>query len=172
MLLKSDFFQRPTLTVAEELLGQILCREKPSGGSIRAVITEVEAYDGHDDKASHASRGMTPRNEIMFDTGGYWYVYLCYGVHWMLNITTGEKGYPAAVLIRGLDIIQGPGRVTKHLEIDKSLNKKKANPNTQLWIESSPISIPQKAIQRTPRIGVDYAGPEWSKKDYRFVLNT
>jgi DNA-3-methyladenine glycosylase len=68
---------------------------------LRLLINEVEVYDGHDDLASHASKGKTKRTEIMFGPPGYWYVYLCYGVHWMLNLVTREQDYPAAILIRG-----------------------------------------------------------------------
>ena len=99
-VLEEAFFDRPTLTVAEELLGKNLCREV--NGEIRRMrICEAEAYDGPDDKACHAHRGKTPRNEVMFGAAGRWYVYLCYGIHWMLNAVTGPADYPAAVLIRG-----------------------------------------------------------------------
>ena len=132
-------------------------------------ITEVEAYVGFSDRASHASRGMTPRNRVMFGPPGVWYVYFTYGMHWMANIVTGRKGYPAAILIRGVKGISGPARVTKHFGIDKRFNNKRAMPANGLWIEDRGVRIPSRQVKRSPRIGVNYAGP-WSKKLWRFYL--
>mgnify|MGYP001481025296 FL=1 len=99
-LLGPEFLNRPVLTVAEELLGNHICSEI-EGVVERHIITEVEAYDGHEDKACHAHKGKTPRNAIMFGPAGHWYIYLCYGMHWLLNIVTGPENYPAAILFRG-----------------------------------------------------------------------
>ena len=99
------------------------------------MIIEVEAYDGFHDKASHAARGKTKRNAPMFGHAGHWYVYFTYGMHWMLNIVTGKKGYPAAVLIRGVNGIHGPARLTKKLKIDGKFDDLPANRKTGLWIE-------------------------------------
>lgn len=134
------------------------------------MITEVEAYDGFKDKASHASRGKTKRNQVMFGEAGCFYIYLTYGIHWMLNVVTGPKDYPAAVLIRGTDKVGGPARLTKFLKIDKILNSKKAELKTGLWFEDRGVKISDKQISITPRIGVAYAGSVWSKKKYRFLL--
>ncbi|OGF82130.1 hypothetical protein A2924_00380 [Candidatus Giovannonibacteria bacterium RIFCSPLOWO2_01_FULL_44_16] len=109
-VLNGKFFERPALKVAEELLGKYLCRQIPGSPTSRGsrtskiclMITEVEAYVGPEDKASHASRGRTPRNGPMFGRAGQWYVYFTYGIHWMLNVVTGPKDFPAAVLIRGV----------------------------------------------------------------------
>ena len=79
------------------------------------MITEVEAYDGERDRTCHARFGRTPRSEVLYGAGGVWYVYLCYGVHEMLNLVVGPAGWPAAVLIRGVDGITGPGRLTRAL---------------------------------------------------------
>lgn len=168
-ILTKSFFERPTCIVAEELLGKFLVMKK-SQKEITLMITEVEAYDGVKDKASHAHRGKTDRNSIMFSEAGYWYVYLVYGMHHMLNIVTGDKDYPAAVLIRGIEGISGPGRVTKHLGISQHHNKKKAELDSGLWIEDRGVKVNKKNIKKTPRVGVEYAGPVWSKKLYRFVL--
>ena len=110
--LHEDFFCRDTLIVAEELLGKFLVRKTPDG-ILAGMITEVEAYDGPLDKACHAHRGKTPRNAPMFGPGGFFYVYFVYGMHWMLNVVTGEAGDPAAVLIRGIQGWDGPGKLTK-----------------------------------------------------------
>jgi DNA-3-methyladenine glycosylase len=164
------FFKKPTLEVAKGLLGKVLVRQS-GGRELKAVITEVEAYDGPLDLASHASRGLTPRTKVMFGPPGTWYVYFTYGMHWMLNIVTREKGYPAAILIRSTDLASGPGRLTKRLKIDKKLNGKPAKRASGLWIEDSGIHISQSKIKKSPRIGVDYAGPIWSKKHWRFYIS-
>ena len=137
---------------------------------MRLEITEVEAYDGLRDQASHASCGQTPRNSPMFGEAGRWYVYFTYGMHWMLNVVTGPKGYPAAVLIRGAKEVIGPARLTKYLRIDSRFNNKPAVPETGLWLEKGK-EIPHKRIRRTPRIGVAYAGKRWAEKPYRFFIH-
>ena len=168
-VIKKNFFERPALIVARDLLGKYLVRKE--GKNITAVqITEVEAYDGPHDMASHAYRGKTARNEIMFGKAGYFYIYLVYGMHWMLNVVTGESGYPAAILIRGIHKINGPARLTKFLHINKSHNGKAAKKKNGLWFEDRGEIINGKRIIKTSRIGVNYAGPIWSKKLYRFVL--
>lgn len=166
-LLTQGFFEQSTLLAAEQLLGKFLVRDgKPF------MITEVEAYDGFEDKASHASRGETPRNKVMFNDAGVWYVYFVYGMHHLLNIVTSVKGYPAAVLIRGVEGISGPARLTKVLGIDWQMNEQKAVPKSGLWIEDRGIIIAKSHIEKTPRIGVAYAGEEWAGKPWRFVLKT
>ncbi|MDB5239078.1 MAG: 3-methyladenine glycosylase [Candidatus Parcubacteria bacterium] len=167
-----SFFKRPTLAVAKDLIGCRLVRRRGDGTIERHMITETEAYDGHDDLASHASKGRTPRTDIMFGPGGYWYVYLIYGMYWMLNVVTGPKDYPAAVLIRGLEGISGPGRLTKALGISHAQNKKPVSKKSDLWIEGPMKKIPPGMIEKTARIGIDYAGPLWTEKEYRFVLKS
>ena len=135
------------------------------------MITETEAYDGFKDKASHARRGKTARNYPMFGEAGRWYVYFTYGMHWMLNIVTEPKDYPAAVLIRAVERISGPARLTKFLKIDKRFNNKLAVRKTGLWIEDRGIKFQNSNIKKTPRIGVSYA-EEWAKKKYRFIIKT
>jgi len=168
-ILGQKFFARPTLKVAETLLGKFIVRRQGKK-EIALKISEVEAYDGPADKASHASRGKTERNKVMFGEAGFFYVYFVYGNHYMLNIVTGKKDYPAAILIRGAGEIKGPGRLTKFLKIDKKFNGKKANKKTGLWFEDRGIRIKKEEIKRTPRIGVSYAGPVWAKKPYRFLI--
>jgi DNA-3-methyladenine glycosylase len=168
-VIPQKFFNGDTRKVAQELLGKFLVR-RIGNREISGMITEVEAYDGVHDKASHASRGKTPRTEIMFGKPGYFYVYLTYGMHFMLNIITREHGYPAGILIRGVKEISGPGRLTKQFKIDKKLNGKPAIRSSGLWFEDRGVEIRSKQIKRTPRIGVAYAGPVWSQKLWRFVL--
>jgi DNA-3-methyladenine glycosylase len=202
--LAREFFHKPALSVARRILGKFLVRRRrgPSsrkatkGKQIALMITEVEAYDGPDDKASHASRGLTPRTKIMFGEAGYFYVYFTYGMHWLVNIVTGPKGYPAAILLRagrttdGKDI-NGPARLAKYLKIDKRFNGKPASRRIGLWFEDRPhtrteilkklaasrrspfgVGVKQFKIVAGKRVGVDYAGPIWSKKPYNFKLIT
>ncbi len=173
--LDSAFFNRDTLTVARELLGRVLVR-KINGKTITLVVSEVEAYDGFGDKASHAHRGETKRNSVMFGPAGVFYIYLIYGFHWMLNIVTGAKRYPAAVLIRAGytetgEHINGPGRLTKYLKIDKGLNGLSVGKKSGLWIEDRGVEVAPRDIIAGPRIGVAYAG-EWAKKPYNFKLRS
>lgn len=168
-VLGKAFFNRPTLDVARELLGKQLCRRLHSGKIIRARICETEAYDGLEDRASHASKGPTTRNVVMFGPPGRTYIYLCYGVHWLLNITTREQGYPAAVLIRAVAGVEGPGRLTKHFQISSALNNQLLTRVGGLWVEASSDEIRAEEIVAKPRVGVDYAGAEWATIPWRFV---
>ena len=163
------FFDRPTVDVARELLGKQLCRRLDSGKIIRARICETEAYDGFEDRASHAHKGATTRNVVMFGPPGRAYIYLCYGVHWLLNITTREKGYPAAVLIRGVEGVEGPGRLTKHFQVNSAFNNQLLTRVGGLWIEDLGTEVSAGEISATPRVGVDYAGAEWAAMPWRFV---
>jgi DNA-3-methyladenine glycosylase len=169
-VLAPEFFNRDTALVAKELLGKFLVRNI-DGQEISAMILETEAYDGHDDLASHASRGKTGRNSVMFGQPGHLYVYLCYGVHEMLNVVTREKDYPAAVLIRAVLGYNGPGKLTKYLKINRSLQGKLAGKESGLWFEDRQVSVVTSNILAQSRIGVAYAGPVWSSKKLRFVLS-
>ena len=155
--------------MARQLLGKHLVARTPEG-VVRLEVREVEAYLGSHDLACHGSRGMTRRNATMFGPAGCWYVYLCYGMHWMLNIVTGKSGEPAAVLLRGAGTVSGPGRLTKALGIDRSLDGAVAVPEAGVWFEDAGVSVPARRISRTPRIGIGYAG-EWVEKPLRFVLD-
>ncbi len=167
-VLAAEFFARPALIVARELIGKVLVRRR-GRREIAAIIHETEAYTGPHDLAAHGSKGRTARTEVMFGPAGNWYVYFIYGIHWMLNVVTDDVEHPAAVLIRGAGEWTGPARLTKALAIDKRLNAKPAARTSGLWIEDRAIRVPRGAVQRTPRIGVDYAGA-WAAKPYRFVM--
>jgi DNA-3-methyladenine glycosylase len=164
---EKDFFTRDVLDIAENILGCRLIR-KIDGKKMGFLITEVEAYRGEEDLACHARRGKTPRTMTMYEKGGILYVYLIYGIHWMLNIVTGESEEPQALLIRGLSGIEGPGRLTKKLEIDQSFNGVDITESDEIWVENN--FIPNKVINSYPRIGVEYAGDYYSKIPWRFVL--
>lgn len=164
--LTADFFQRDVLDVAPDLLGKILVRQFPDGLIKRFIITEVEAYRGEEDLACHASKGRTPRTEVMYWPGGYIYVYLIYGIHFMLNFVTEHEGIPQAVLIRGIDQIIGPGRVSKLLHISKEHNKTNLFTSAELWVEEAPKVLTHETA---PRVGIDYAGEYWKKRPWRFI---
>jgi len=173
-ILPLSFFDRPVLSVAPDLLGKFLVHVSHNGATSAYMITEVEAYDGEKDKACHASKGRTKRTETLYAPPGTWYVYLCYGMHWMLNIVTCEKDYPAALLIRACvaedgTMFKGPGVVTRELHINKELNGKQSTRISGLWLEERGVVLKKSDILRTPRIGVAYAGA-WAEKPYRYVL--
>jgi DNA-3-methyladenine glycosylase len=168
-VLERGFFARPALVVARELIGKHLVR-RIGNLLIAAPITETEAYVGPHDLACHGSKGRTTRTEVMFGPPGHWYVYFIYGIHWMLNAVTDDEGHPAAVLVRGAGDWNGPARLTKALRINRRFYGLSIAPETDLWIEDRGLVVPARKIKRTPRIGVDYAGP-WAAKPYRFVVN-
>jgi DNA-3-methyladenine glycosylase len=165
-----EFLQRKrAVPLARWLLGKYLVRRFPDGRVDARMIVETEAYNGEADQACHARAGRTRRTEPLYAAGGIWYVYLCYGIHEMLNLVVGPEDWPAALLIRGVEGAVGPGRVTKAMAIDRSLNARSAlDPRTGLWLEDRGVKVPARLVQATPRIGVDYAGPIWSKKHWRF----
>jgi DNA-3-methyladenine glycosylase len=154
--LSASFFDRSAEEVAHDLIG---CRLnwRSDGKSDSRIIIETEAYVGPDDLASHAAKGRTKRNEPMFGPPGIFYVYFVYGMHWMLNVVTGPVDYPAAVLIRGLEGLVGPGRLTKALRINGNLNGKQASKEAGFWFSRG--AAPKFNVSRSSRIGVGYAGP-------------
>lgn len=166
--LNSDFFKQDAVTVAEKLLGKILVRVWEDGSVSRYKITETEAYLGEEDLACHASKGRTPRTEVMFAEGGCVYVYLIYGMYWMLNFVTGPENHAQAVLIRGVDNIIGSGRVGKELKIDKSFYAESLLESKRIWIEDAPDVVEFKTAAR---VGIDYAGEIWKNKLWRFMLD-
>ncbi len=165
----AEFQSAGTVSLARWLLGKVLVRTR-RGKRTALRITETEAYVGEHDRACHAAKGRTARTDVMYRPGGVWYVYLCYGVHEMLNLVTGPEDRPAAILIRSVEGISGPGRVTKALGIDRKLNGAAAHPDTGLHLEDDGLVVPPRSIKKGPRVGVDYAGPVWARKPWRFKL--
>lgn len=188
MILPQSFYARSALQVARDLLGCFLVRQFPSG-TVKFMITETEAYEGPRDKASHASRGRTERNAVMFCQPGLIYVYFTYGMHYLLNIVTGPIGYPAAVLIRAVEPepsrrahrgagtldcatprLDGPAKLTKILGINKSFYGSPVYVKKYgLWIEGRKNKFKPPKIIRAPRVGIDYAG-DYKDKKWRFYL--
>ncbi len=168
-ILKQNFFDRSAIEVSKDLLGKYLVK-KSGGAEAVKKITEVEAYDGIEDKACHASSGRTKRNKIMFGAPGFWYMYLIYGVYDMLNVVTGPDKYPSAILIRGVEGMNGPGILTRDLDIKRrDFKNKKISPETGLWIEDRGFVIEESDISTKKRVGVDYA-EEWADKKWRFKI--
>ena len=169
MKLGQDFFSRDVLEVAPDLLGKVLMRRFDNGKLFTSQITEVEAYRGEEDKACHASKGRTSRTDIMYHPGGSVYVYLIYGMYWMLNFVTGDRNEPQAVLIRGLKNITGPGRITRMLEIGSDFYGENLAGSERLWVENSGQQV---RVQTGPRIGIDYAGDPWKTLPWRYVAKS
>lgn len=167
-VLPTSFFRRKGSIVAQELLGKYLV-SRIGDKEIAFQITDVELYDGPYDRASHAFGGKTERNKIMFDAGGVWYVYFIYGMHWLLNIVVGEGGYPSAILIRGVEGIEGPARVARACAVGKHHYGLSAIRASNLWIEDRGRTIPPAHIVTLPRVGVSYAG-EWADTPLRFCI--
>lgn len=166
--LSRNFFNQDVLDVAPNLLGaEIVMPYKKN--LQRYTILEVEAYRGTEDLACHASKGKTSRTEIMYSEGGHIYVYLIYGIYWMLNVVSGIKNNPQAILIRGIKDCYGPGRVSKLLAINKSFYGEDLCSSSRIWIEKTPTDCPREIITQA-RVGIDYAGDIWRNKPWRFSI--
>jgi DNA-3-methyladenine glycosylase len=167
------YFNRPTLTVARSLIGKYLVRVI-DGRILAGKIVEVEAYVGSQDRACHAAKGRTQRTEVMFGPAGVAYVYLIYGMYHCLNVVTEREEFPSAVLIRAIELngelIDGPGRLCRALEIDRRLNRVDLTIGESLWFEDRGGVVGRGTVGAYPRIGVDYAGT-WAKKLWRFRLS-
>ena len=164
--LTQAFFHRPCLTVAEELVGKVLIRNTQKG-QLQLRICETEAYCGEADTACHAHKGRTGRTEVMYGEAGVCYVYLCYGIHWLLNIVTGEKEQPEAVLIRACVEAPGPGKLTKALGITGGYNRQRIDETDDLWVADDGYSC---TVRREKRVGIHYAAPEDRDRLWRFVM--
>ncbi|MBQ8331226.1 MAG: DNA-3-methyladenine glycosylase [Clostridia bacterium] len=165
MIMERDYFSASAVELAPALVGKLLCR-KINGQVLRVRITETECYYGEEDSACHAHKGRTPRTDVMYGKGGRAYVYLCYGIHNLLNITTGPEGHPEAVLIRGVEGIMGPGKVTKFLSIDRGLNRTVLSPKNGLWLEDDEFV---SKIVRSTRVGIGYAAKKDQEILWRFT---
>ncbi len=185
-VLPRSFYARDTIEVAKDLLGKVLVRETPAG-RMAVRIVETEAYVGPHDKACHASKGMTDRNRVMFGEPGHAYVYFIYGMYYCLNLVTERDGYPAAVLIRAgeplegvdaiwarrkkakklTDLMSGPGRLCMAMGIDRALNGTDVCRKGPLYVEDGDDEAYE--VVSSKRIGVDYAA-EYMDKPWRFYI--
>lgn len=177
MKLMRDFFERDTLLVARELLGKVIARNV-DGGIIKARIIETEAYIGPEDKACHARHGKTKRNAPLWGPAGFTYVYLCMGLHHLLNIVTEKEGFPAGVMIRSIEPLTdtgehfksyGPGNTTRYMKIDKTLDNVDTIYSDEIWIEDDGLKVSDDDIKTASRIGINYA-QEYKDKLWRFIL--
>jgi len=184
MILPREFYNRPTLTVARELIGARLVRIL-DGVKLVGLITETEAYIGEEDLACHAKAGRTPRTAVMYGLPGHAYVYFTYGNHWMLNVVTEREGFPAAVLIRaiqpteGVELMSarrkgrdtfGPGKLTQAMGITKSENGVDLTvAGAGLWIEAG-VSVPDENVTIGPRVGLNTVPEPWFSKPWRFLV--
>ncbi len=160
--LTEEFYHRPCVQVARDLVGKVLVC-----GGRRMRVSQTEAYCGEADTACHASKGRTKRTEVMYMPAGTVYVYLCYGMHWMLNLVTGEEGQPEAVLIRACVEAPGPGRLTKALGITGALNRTSALTGESLWLEDDGFVC---GVSAHKRVGIGYASQADQDRLWRFVL--
>jgi len=165
--LSKEFFIRDVLDVAPELIGKNMVIRSGDATYGRFQVTEVEAYRGAEDKACHACKGRTRRTEIMFHEGGHLYVYLVYGMYWMLNVVTGRENIPQAVLIRGVENYSGPGRITKSLGIDRTFYGEDLEVSERIWFEDTGIA---PVVKTGTRIGIDYAGEYWNSRPWRYYI--
>ena len=164
-----DFYLLDALDIAPRLLGQILVRRFDDGSIARFTISEVEVYRGEEDLGCHASKGRTPRTEVMYREGGKVYVYLIYGMYWLLNIVTGPEDHPQAILIRGCKEVSGPGRLGRVLNLDKTFYCEDMATSHRLWVELD-VNLPPQPYTTSPRIGIDYAGQHWGNIHWRYSL--
>ena len=173
-------FNLPTLRVSRDLLGKFIVR-RHRGRELAAMVTEVEAYKGPRDRAAHTFGGRrTARVEPLYGDGGTAYVYLVYGIHWLLNFSTAGAGTPEGVLIRAVlaaddakpRLVSGPGRVTAYLQIDRKLDHVDVTQSALMWLEDRGIRVPPKRIMTGPRVGIDYAGAYWSSRRWRFWIDS
>ena len=165
-ILTGTFFHRDALEVAPDLVGKLIVRTLDDGREVTLRITETEAYRGEEDTACHASKGRTPRAELLYGKSGVIYVYLCYGMHWLMNVITGDEGHPQGVLFRACEVYNGPAKLTKKLGIDKSFNGESFCGNPRIRIEDDGY---RAEIETLPRVRINYATPEYRDILWRFA---
>ena len=165
--LGEEFFHRDCLEVAPHLVGKVIV-SKIGGEEVRVRISETEAYRGEEDTACHAHKGRTPRTEVLYGKSGTVYIYLCYGMHWLMNVITGEEGQPQGVLFRAGVDYNGPAKLTKKLGVTKEQNKTSFTDSDVLWIEDDGFKC---KIRTDKRVGINYATEEYINKQWRFILD-
>jgi DNA-3-methyladenine glycosylase len=182
--LPREFYERPTLKVARELIGARLVRIL-HGEKLVGIITETEGYIGETDMASHARHGRTQRTDPMYGPAGHAYIYFTYGNHWMLNVVTEREGFPAAVLIRAIQPIEGvetmmerrqgrdtfgPGKLCQAMGITKAENYADLTDSTSSLRVEAGIFVPHKSVTIGPRVGLNQTPEPWLSKPWRFLV--
>ena len=167
------FYDRDTVTVAQELLGKLLVHRIDNLERIGRIV-EVEAYLGPHDLAAHSARGLTERNRVMFGPPGFAYVYFVYGMYFCMNVVTEREGHASAVLLRALEPVKnlagrtcGPGLLCRAIAIDRRLNGHDLTGDD--FFVSRPTKTAPFSIVKRPRIGVDYAR-HWARRHLRFYI--
>ena len=160
------YYKQPATFLASDLIGKLLCRRTPEG-VLKYRITETECYYSEQDSACHASKGKTQRTKTLYEMGGTAYVYLCYGMHSLFNVVTGKEGFPEAVLIRGVEGYNGPGKVTKAMRIDRDLNGIDLATSRELWLEDDGS---RPAYRTAKRVGIDYALEKDREILWRYIV--
>lgn len=163
-----EFFRQDATELAPQLIGKIIAHRLPDGSIVRMRISETEAYCGVEDTACHAHKGKTKRTEILWRDGGTIYVYLCYGMHWLMNIVSGSEDDPQAVLIRCCVNADGPAKLTKALKIDGSFNGRDILDCEELWLEDDGAEV---NITLDARVGIGYADERDREALLRYKLN-
>lgn len=164
--LERKYFAQSAVELAPDLIGKLLCR-KMDGQVLRYRIMETECYYSEQDTACHASKGRTERTKVLYMQGGTAYVYLCYGIHSLFNVVTGNEGFPEAVLIRGVEGYNGPGKLTKAMGIDRKLNEVDMTTSGELWIEDDGERPTYRADKR---VGIDYAEEKDREMLWRYII--
>ena len=183
-ILSRDFYNRPTLQVARDLIGARLVRIL-EGVRFVGLITETEGYIGETDLGCHAKAGRTSRTQVMYGEAGHAYVYFTYGNHWMLNAVTEEEGFPAAVLIRAIQPIEGvemmlerrqgrdtfgPGKLCQAMGIGNGENTVDlTEAGSGLWIEAG-VKVQDSLVTKSPRVGLNNVPEPWKSKPWRFLV--
>lgn len=187
--LNRDFFNQPTVEATRKLLGHRLVHIDPQGRRLSGVIVEAEAYVGTEDQACHARSGQTKRNATMWGPPGHAYVYLTYGIHWMLNFVTEREGFPSAILIRGLqpiegipimkqrragrrfhELVDGPAKICQALNLDGSWDGHDlCSPDSKLFIEVGQYLM-SSSVTRSPRVGLNTVPEPWKSIPWRFYV--
>jgi DNA-3-methyladenine glycosylase len=167
MILGRNYFKESAIHLAPDLVGKLLCRRLNNGSVIKTRITETECYFGEEDTACHAHKGKTERTKTMYEEGGITYVYLCYGIHSLINIVSGEENFPEAVLIRGVEGADGPGKVSKKLSVNTSYSGLDLCQSNEIWLEDDGY-IPN--YRTDVRVGIDYANEQDRRRLWRFIV--
>jgi DNA-3-methyladenine glycosylase len=189
-ILPQSFYERDTRRVARDLLGKTLVRVE-QGTRIAGRIIETEAYGGEEDLGCHCKAGKTPRTAVMYGPAGHLYVYFVYGMHWLLNIVTEKVDTPGAVLIRGLEALDGkaviasrrgnqpparwldgPAKICQAFGITGDYNQKQIfQDGAEIFVEDNPRN-PDRAVIETPRIGLESVPEPWRSIPWRYYLDS
>ncbi|MDP4134041.1 MAG: DNA-3-methyladenine glycosylase [Bacillota bacterium] len=167
MRLTEEYYLQSAKVLAKDLLGKVLC-VRNNKEIMKLRITETECYFSESDTACHAHKGKTERTKILYKKGGRAYVYLCYGMYNLFNVVTGEEDLPQAVLIRGVEGYDGPGKLAKAMGIDRRFNDADLTTSEDIWIEDWGEKKPK--FKRDKRVGIGYASEKDQERLWRYIV--